>query len=398
MRIGNASGGAFVEVKAHPEESETAAGSRDLARYWSRGLEVTGLPEGTPALVAFRLFSVAADGTDFDLLQTPVQEMAVYSGSGNDPAFSRAMLRQTGPVVGNAASQLWQRGELGKQAYAGGGGSAERRFLETIELQVRQQIAEVRSLVKQRDPDFVVTYLAAVDDLDHQWYGLDRTGNARYREFRRAGFAVANRAAEALLALASSQDHVVVASDHGMAPVEWVVPVSRVLQKAGLPVVSYSTCVVVNTTDWKNGVVPPGDREGVLDRVESALRGIEAAGGVPVVTRVYRSREQMAFFGHDGPGGADLCFDMRPGYGPSDSADGDAVQRPHGSGAIGSHGFDPNRADMKAVLLISGPRAGKGRSLGPQRSASVAALVADLLGIDAPRDCQFESPLREPRK
>ena len=48
---------------------------------------------------------------------------------------------------------------------------------------------------------------------------------------------------------------------------------------------------------------------------------------------------------------------------------------------------------MKAILLIRGPRASR-RSLGPQPSAAVAPLVADLLGIDPPRDATARSPMR----
>lgn len=395
LRIGNAAGGPTVLVKPHASESQDA-GSRPLARYWSAPLPVTGLPDNTPAYVAFRLFSMKADGSDFELLQTPIQEMAVYSGAASDPKLAGAMLSETGPVVGNAAGSMWSRGELGKQAYAGGDGEAERRFLETVELQVRQQIAELRWLVVKRDPDLVTTYLASIDDIDHQWLGLDRALNIpAYRDFRRRGFAIVNRAAEALLALSSKDDHVVVTSDHGLTPVEWLVPVSRVLQRIGLPVVSYSTCVVVNTTDWKNGTVKPDQRETVLDRVEATLRKFTAPDGKPIVTKVYRSREDMAFFGHDGPGGADLCFDMRPGFAPGEAGDGDSVQHPR-NGASGQHGLDPHRADMNAVLLVQGPRAARGRSLGPQRSGCVAALVADLLGINPPRDAAFPSPLTKP--
>ncbi|MDZ4798660.1 MAG: P1 family peptidase, partial [Bryobacteraceae bacterium] len=367
------SGSQMVEVRAQPEEIE-APRNRALARHWSAGLEV----EGLPAFVAFRLFSLAADGSDFELLQTPIQEMAIYADSRVNAEVAREMQREVGPAVGNAAGSLWTRTLIN-----------ERRFLETLELVVRQQIAEVKWLARKRDPDLLITYVSAIDDLDHLWYGLGES----YREWRKWGFVAVNRAAEALLGLASREDHVVVASDHGMAPVEWYVGVNKVLQGAGLAgkAVALNTCVLVNTDDWKGGTVKAAEREGVLDQVAAALVAVKADDGQPVVTMVYRSQEDLRFFGHVDPAGADLCFDLRPGYGPTESGDGGVLQK--AVRPVGAHGFDPNRADMKAVLLVTGPRAAAGRSLGPQRSASVAALVADLLGIGAPSSAAFASPL-----
>jgi hypothetical protein len=99
----------------------------------------------------------------------------------------------------------------------------------------------------------------------------------------------------------------------------------------------------------------------------------------------------MREFGHDGAGGADLCFDPATGIGigTPDTADviGD-IYPPRGE-----HGMDPSRPDMKAILLVKGPRVGTAQTFGPLRSSAVAPLVADLLGVQPPRDATDVSPL-----
>ena len=58
-----------------------------------------------------------------------------------------------------------------------------------------------------------------------------------------------------------------------------------------------------------------------------------------------------------------------------------------------SHYWTGEGLRMKAILLVKGPRVGAGQSFGPLRSIAVAPLVADLLGVQPPRNATGVSPL-----
>jgi Type I phosphodiesterase / nucleotide pyrophosphatase len=382
-----------VAAAPHPTETETPR-VRALARYWSAPLAVDGLGPDIPARLVFRAFEIDPQSKSFVLLQSPLHETAAHS---TDASLARAMVAATGPMISNGASGLYNSGVLGVQAYAGGSGEAERRYLETLEVVIKQQIAQSNWLFERRRPRLHISYLSTADDVDHTWYGLDRAGDARYVEFRRWGYMALGHAVRAFAGLAGPEDHVIFTSDHGMAPVMQLFAVDRVLADAGLSAVAstVSTCLLLNTTEWKGGTISPDKREATLERVRAALVAPRTSAGGPIVTKVYSTRAELAAFGHDGPGGADLCYDVAPGIGPSSewSLRGGTGILSGANPSRGMHGFDPTRADMKAILLIRGPRASR-RNLGPQPSTAVAPLVADLLGIDSPRDATARSPMR----
>jgi hypothetical protein len=383
-----------VEVTQRPTETEPPR-RRALARHWSLPLPVEGLPDGAPASLVFRLLELDPEAGSFLVLQSPLQETAIYASP--DATIARKLVEETGPMLGNGASSLYAAGSLGAPAAAGGDGEAERRYLETLELVVRQQIAQSIWLFRQRKPRLHISYLSTADEIDHAWYGLDRSGDRRYAEFRRWGYATIEHAARAFASLASPGDHVIVTSDHGMAPVRSLFGVDAALAKAGLGglAVAVNTCILLNTTDWRDGAIAPLERQGMIERVRRALLEARTPANGPIVTKIYSSREEMASFGHDGPGGADLCFDLADGVGVTQSVKADIFSAAHPP--RGAHGFDPARADMKAILLIRGRRAAAGTSLGTVQSAAVAPLVADLLGIAPPRDSTFTSPLTRGR-
>jgi Type I phosphodiesterase / nucleotide pyrophosphatase len=388
--IATSPGQSPIEVELHATEREPPH-RRALARYWSRPLPIDGLVDNLPASLVFRALEIEGSGRTFMLLQSPLQETAGFS---SDPDLIGAMLADTGPNIGNGATALYNGGVLGTPASSGGSGEAERRYLETLEVVVKQHIAQSVWLATRRQPQLHVTYLSTADDLDHAWYGLDRSGDKRYTDFRRWGYAALEHAARSFVALARPDDHVIITSDHGMAAVDHYFGVEQVLAQAGLSTMAstVNTCILLNTTDWKGGTIAPEARKMAIDRVRAALVAPRTPAG-PIVTKIYASRSELAAFGHDGSGGADVCFDLAPGIGPNDRITAGTGMLAPAVRPVGMHGFDPTRADMKAVLLIRGPRATAGRNLGPLKSAVVGPLIADLLGIEPPREATAASPL-----
>lgn len=378
----------FVRVEAKRAETSSPRG-RSLGRHWSKPLPVPGLPDGVAASLIFRLFELDEATGEFVLLLGPLQEMAVYGAGAEDKALARRLIEEAGPAAGNGAHGLYLAGELGALLEAGGDGAAEDRYLETVEWVVRQQIAHSGWLDRMRRARLHITYLPFPDETDHTWLGLDRRGDARFTRLRARAYALIDRAAEAFLGLARHGDHVILTSDHGMAPVFRTVKVRAALRRAGLEAMAATagTCVVLNTTDWKGGTLDSASRPAVRERVVRALGEIRDQGR-PVISKIYAGGSGLEQFGLRRR--ADLCFDTAPGYGVSESLVGELVEelkRPKGE-----HGFDPLRPDMLAVLIVRGPRAGAAQwPVLP--SSAVAPLVTDLLGIRPPAQSSGASPL-----
>jgi predicted AlkP superfamily phosphohydrolase/phosphomutase len=401
MRIGTVPGRAAVRVELQPAEVSGPRG-RSLARHWSVPLMLRGLPDDAAASLVFRLFEADAERGEFLLVQGPLQETALLSGGKADKAMAARLVKEAGPMAGNGAHALYSSSAFGTPLHAGGDGTAERRYLETVEWVVRQQTAHSNWLFRERRPRLHITYLPFPDETDHTWLGLEKYGHPGYLAFRKWAYAATDRGVEALAALASARDHVVITSDHGMTPVNKFVAVNVALQRAGLQTIDtngqidesqskavmVNTCVLLNTTDRKGGIVRPEERPEILAAAERALRAVSE------ITRVYTG-DELAAFGLDGPSGADLCFDLAPNHGASDLTKGEVVT--NAATPRGVHGFDPTRPDMHAVLIVSGPRAARGRSLGLQKSTTVAPLICDLLGIASPKHSRAPSPLQGER-
>lgn len=389
MVIADAGSETTIEVVRRAAET-TPPKERVLARHWSTPLRLADPPDATAVSLTFRLFELDAAGGTFLLIQSPLTALAVAS---TDRWLAASLVADTGPMVGNGASASYAGGSFGPPAFAGGSGEAERRYLETLELVVRQQIAQSAWLFKKRQPRLHISYLSTVDEADHAWYGLDRAGVGAFREFRRWAYMAVEQALRAFTSLATSRDHIVITSDHGMAAVTRLLAIDRVLDAAGLRPLASSvhSCIVLNTADRKGGTIATTDRDAAIERVRRALAELRTAAGTPAVARIYSTQDDMRELGHDGAGGADLCFDPATGIGIGTPGTPDVIGDVYPP--RGEHGMDPSRPDMKAILLVKGPRAGAGQTFGPLRSSAVAPLVADLLGVQPPRDATDVSPL-----
>ena len=72
----------------------------------------------------------------------------------------------------------------------------------------------------------------------------------------------------------------------------------------------------------------------------------------------------------------------RPGFVFATSAAGDALFSD--AGAIGAHGYPPQRPDMDGAFFLAGPGVARGRSVGRIDMADVAPTIAHILGIPLP--------------
>ena len=376
--------GRWVLVRAEALES-AAPLARTLARHYSDPL---ALPGGNA--VAFRLFHLAPRGADFLLHQNAVSELACAGEEG----LAARLVSERGPFVGNGPSQLLRLGGFGPTLAQGGDGTAERRYLEAVEYVVRQAASQMQWLWERRQPDLFLGYLNLPDETDHLW--LDEGRDARVIACRRWAYAAINRGLEALAALAGPDDTLLFMSDHGMAPVSRHVAVNTVLHDAGLLAVdpegridaARSQAVYVrggillNTTDWKGGIVEPGDRRTVLREVQKALSAVrDPKTGAGIVTRFFDPARSQGRYGYECPACADLSYDLAPGWGATARLESGPIRILNEPG--GEHGFWPERDDMQAILIGRGPRL----RLPKQPTAiDAAAVIAKQLGIEwAPR-------------
>jgi predicted AlkP superfamily phosphohydrolase/phosphomutase len=397
--------GAPVVARLAPLETEPPR-QRELARHFSDGLWVEAGPESIPAVVYFRLFEMAPDGSDFLIYQSPIQELGVYLPADGKGETVRQLLREAGGFIGNGPGHGLMRGSflLGRPAWKGGDGTAERRYLEAAELVTRQAIRHSRWFTRRFAPQLFLGYLNFPDEFEHNWKGLSAV-DSRYLEFRKWGYAIVNRFVAAHVADVSPDDHLIFVSDHGMAAVTHEVAMHAVFRQArllevgsnGQPVPERTkalflrNCVVLNTADWKAGIVPLRARANLMDQVTRALRSIQDPRTGRIVTRIYATGAEAARFGFGGPNGVDLCFDYLPGYVGNNTSEEPVVRRL--APPIGSHGFDPSRRDMHAIFIGAGPRLPKAETWPQMRAIDVAPLVADLLGIEPPAQARGRSPV-----
>lgn len=378
-----------LSLKAVATEGEFPL-SRPLARHFSPALIIQS---PTPAGIHFRLFELAADGSDFLLYHTPIQEMGLMDGSTPASKLLGDMLNKAGGVVSNGAESLLESGAFGGVNYDGADDTALRRYLETVELAIRQNLRQTEFLVKRNKPRLTLGYLPFPDETDHKFLALALRNNkmaARAREWVYQAVDTWMAGVEDL----AGKHALLFVSDHGMAPVTQAVSVNAALRRAGLDqqAVHIYNSILLNTTDWKDGVVRPEDKAAVLNRVRQTLAALrEPNSEKPIITSFIDPEKEGAAYGIRCSACSDLYLDLAPGWVIRDSSSGElypANMRPGGA-----HGFLPTRPEMLAVCFGRGGKLPRGVSWPRMKSIDVAPLASQLLDIQPPKQSQGKSPL-----
>lgn len=403
---------ARVRVAFVPTESSPPRG-RPLARHFSKGLELK--VNDVASVAYFRLFELARDGSDFMLLQSSLHGFALYSGKDDDAQTQLKMMKEAGGFISNGPGSQYQEGNLGKQLFAGGDGTAERRYLEGMELVTRQFNRHTQWIWKHYPPQLFVDYNPYPDEMEHNFFGMAHPEITGYDSeiarkmlpLRKWGYATVDTRVALLDSLAGPRGHMIFVSDHGMAPVMKELNVNLALEQAGLLVndshghvdaarsqaVHNKYGVMVNTTDWLGGIVAPADRKSVVDKVEAALAAVkDPETGTPLVTAFFRPEmdDNESRLGIGGPAGSDIYFDLAPAYGVTEKSTTQLVTRRRAPS--GDHGFLPLRDDMLATFTARGPKFPRGKTIPRIHSIDVVSVVAQLLGIEPPAQSQGTSP------
>jgi predicted AlkP superfamily phosphohydrolase/phosphomutase len=356
---------------------------------------------GASAALHFRLFSLSPDGAQILLYRTSPQAIRSSRNRLEAPAFEA-----TGGFVGNGAGHVYERGELGPPLWAGGDGTAEKRYLETVALVTRQLTRLSDFAIDKTSWDVLLTYLPYPDEALHVWFGRldaglpghDAALASRLWPYMDEVFRLADGYVGHLVEKVGEQTIVAVAADHGMVGANRVVRPNVALAAAGIVALDASEhvdparslaayfggnsgYVLINRAGREKGAVAAGEEEAVRRRVISALKGIrDPSTGKAVVLDVWEARvTQEPATG--GPSGGDLYFSLAPGYDLSAQAKGKLLEQEDPEGV---HCLNPERPGMHAAFAVAGPGVPAGVDLGTIRQIDIAPTLCALLGIDPP--------------
>jgi predicted AlkP superfamily phosphohydrolase/phosphomutase len=358
---------------------------------------------GTQAAAYFRLFELSADGKSVLLYRATVHPLRASKPRIEEPAFDA-----TGGFVGGWAGRTYEDGGLGAVLWNGGDGTAERRYLETVALSIRQFTRLTDFAMDRTAWDLLVTYLPFPDAALHVWLGRldpslaahDPTLAGRLRPFLDEVLAAADAFVGHVADRAGTETLIAVGADHGMGGIDAVVNPNVALSKAGLLAVDArgkidlsrtravyftgnSAFVLINRAAREGGIVRPDEEDAVRREVRSALLSIgdPRTGRSPVTAVMDPGQAGGHGPSFGGAEGGDLYLSLLPGYDLSGDVTGDVVESVAPRGA---HGVNPERPEMLASFVVAGPGVAAGAKLGAIRQIDIAPTLCALLGISPP--------------
>lgn len=364
------------------------------------------------ALTYFRLYELAADGSDFLLWRSYGSDMATAM---THPGDSAALDEAAGAFTGN--SRLWNG--LGPLLPDGGDGTAERRYAETA-LLVNRWFREATVWAIRRDmADVYLSYSPFPDEGHHVWMGLidpestvyDPALAAKLWPVEEAILADNDRylgaVMDALEATGRPWD-VALFSDHGFMGVGRTFYPNRVLRAAGLAAadagggvtvagtsalyaLTGSAFVTVNGvvtstahTPHLGGIVSDGRWDDVAQAATQALLGArDPDTGKAIVTAVLRPDEHEGL-GMGGPHGGDLYLDLAPGYTFGTALTDGPIAEARGPYQSGDHIMFTLRSRLQSIAVLGGDQIRDVGVIAPIRSIDIAPTMAMAVGLPAP--------------
>ena len=398
LLVGSSRDGEAIQAKLKP-----AGPGPGGELFWSAPLDVH-TNSGQSAIVYLRLFDLKPDGSDFFLYFTrptrPVmtaQPELIEQASPSIKAF-----------VGNGANVLYMEGALGLPIFKGGDGVAETRYLETVTFVQHQLMETARWALERLTWDLFIAYTPYPDEAEHLWRGYLESKlpgyrpeiAARLRPFLERVYQTSDDFLGLLMKLRPENTIVALVSDHGMDSSNKLLAINKVLEQAGLLALDERNRVdlaktkvlypsinngylLINSTERKDGIVSPEEREEIVRRTREALLDIRD-GDRQVITNVYDAATDGTPLGIGGDGGGDLYIDLATGYevdSKLSSRDLITAREPHGM-----HGFNPARQSMHTVMVFNGPGIETGAELKDVRIIDFAPTLSRALDLPAPRD------------
>lgn len=347
----------------------------------------------------FRLFSLKPDGSDMELYQRASNGLV---GAATEEQTREYLIAYGG--FHDDPFELYQAGAFGRTIPDGGEGEAERRALELVRLDCQFLKNGTKYAFEKFKPDFVTHYTPMSDSAGHCWVGILDPESRQYKKeladklwpYYEQVFRLQDDWLGQAIETVGPKGVVALVSDHGMQGFSKSLNVNAVLAGAGL--LKYTAdgkidlattkvmappwsmnCLVVNTTEWKEGIVPSGDKKTLLKEAANALLAArDPKDNMPLVKGVF-TPEDMVGMGLNGPTAGDLYFDIDSNYSLSTQAT-TMLTSSMGLLGAGQHGYWPLRKKMQAIFFVGGAGIKVG-AIPSMRQIDVAPTLCDLLGI-----------------
>lgn len=398
-----------VFSQLHAAEDQPLA-NRELARHFSKPLAVE--TEQGRVFVRSRLFELSANADDFMLYLSPMHIMDT-----NHAHVQTAYEDYVQGWFGNSATRMYTSGGFGPTRMQGGDGTAEQRYLETAELLTRVFNKGSSFYWNELDVQLLVDYFPLGDSIDHSlmtyfdrdWPGYDADIANYMLELRNKTWQLVDLRIQHLLSLADAKGAATfVAGDHGMRGSWMEFRPNVLLQEAGLQVVDENGVVdlsrtkavaptghwvTINTTEWRDGIVAPEDKDAVMAEVLAALSGVKDSQGEPILEGVYIASEHPEL-GLGGAAGGDIYWAEAYGYRSSRTTRGDSYVGT--TGPLGWHSLASTDPHMRTVTCAYGDGFTTQRAPA-SKLIDLAPTVAEYLGIRPPAQSQGRSLIKELR-
>lgn len=254
---------------------------------------------------------------------------------------------------------------------------------ETVkEDEVRARFAQ--RLLETKRPDFITVYLTGLDTEQHHSGPLSVPALAVLERLD----AVVGRLRASAERAAPGRATVCVVSDHGFAPVEHDVNLYVAFRDAGLITMDASEKI----TAWKAAPWPAGGTVAIMladpkdATVRVAVRALldklaaDPANGIDRILDHDQIREIGGF-----PDAAFLVS-FKIGYEVGLNYSGPLVSAPTN---LGTHGYLPERPELRSSFFIVGPHIAAGRSVGEIDMRRIAPTLAKIMGVALP-DAEME--------
>lgn len=300
----------------------------------------------------------------------------------------------------------------------------------------------LRALDRNPNADLVMIYIEQPDGSGHQFTltdprqatdprdpnsigaGQDKAKKARYARYLRAAYQAADNAVQRVIekvgldpVSGKPNSHIIVVSDHGMAPFHTAVNLANHLANEGIDPAKVRAVtsgpaanIYINLKGREDGGTVENDEYvELLGKIERALYRLRddnaeytrGSAGLAVFDRIYRrplpariddprlGRTVSPLIGQDS---GDIYALLRPGYN-FDGTQDPPVLRKGDQAAVapqlpvlsvpnfyGAHGYAPEYPAMSAIFLAAGPGIGKGK-LDQVHNIDVAPTILQLLGV-----------------
>jgi len=234
-------------------------------------------------------------------------------------------------------------------------------------------------LLELKRPDFITVYLTGLDTEQHHSGPLSAPAVAVLERLD----AVVGRLRASAEHAAPGRATVCVVSDHGFAPVEHDVNLYVAFRDAGLITMDASGKI----TSWKAAPWPAGGTAAVMladpedGAVRVAVRALLDKLAADPANGIDRILAHDQIMGIGGFPDAAFLVSFKIGYEVGLNYSGPVVSAPTN---LGTHGYLPERPELRSSFFIVGPHVAPGRSVGEIDMRRIAPTLAKIMGAALP--------------